>query len=73
MKIYLNHEGVAQFETILEKKKQELLLNSNASSQSIQNAVGDGWHDNFEPEESRRDEYKISHAIEKLLKVSQEI
>ncbi len=73
MKIYLNHEGVAQFETILEKKKQELLLNSNASSQSIQNAVGDGWHDNFETEEARRDEYKISHAIEKLLKVSQEI
>ena len=53
MKIYLNYEGVAQFETILEKKKQELLLNSNASSQSIQNAVGDGWHDNFEAEEAR--------------------
>lgn len=73
MKIYLNHEGVLQFNKLLEKKKEELLKNSTASSSSIQNAIGDGWHDNFDAEQSLREEYMITHNIEKLLKMKQEI
>ena len=73
MKIYLNHEGVLQFNKLLEKKKEELLKNSTASSSSIQNAIGDGWHDNFDAEQSLREEYMITHNIEKMLKMKEQI
>ena len=73
MKIFLNKEGVLQFNKILEEKKGELLKNSTSSSSSIQNAIGDGWHDNFDAEQSLREEYMITHNIEKLLKMKQEI
>lgn len=73
MKIFLNQEGVLQFNKILEEKKRELLKNSTSSSSSIQNAIGDGWHDNFDAEQSLREEYMITHNIEKLLKMKQKI
>ena len=73
MKIYLNHEGVLQFNKILEEKKEELLKNSTASSSSIQNASGDFWHDNFDAEQSLREEYMITHNIEKMLKMKEQI
>ena len=73
MKLFLNKEGVLQLNTILEEKKRELLKISSTSSSSIQNAVGDGWHDNFDAEQSRREEYRITHSIEKLLRKKQEI
>ena len=63
MKIYLNHEGVLQFNKLLEKKKEELLKNSTSSSSSIQNAIGDGWNDNFDAEQSLKEEYIITHNI----------
>ena len=73
MKIYLNHEGVLQFNKILEEKKEELLKNSTSSSSSIQNAIGDGWHDNFDAEQFLREEYMITHNIEKMLKMKEQI
>ena len=73
MKIFLNKEGVLQFNKILEEKKEELLKNSTASSSSIQNAIGDGWHDNFDAEQSLREEYMITHNIEKMLKMKEQI
>lgn len=73
MKIFLNKEGVLQFNKILEEKQRELLKNGSTSSSSIQDAVGDGWHDNFDAEQSLREGYMITHSIEKLLKIKQEI
>ena len=65
MKIYLNHEGVLQFNKILEEKKGELLKNSTASSSSIQNATGDGWHDNFAYEETMHKEAELFQKYNK--------
>lgn len=57
--IYLDKEGYEQFLEELEEIKRKLNKNGQQKSSAYVNAVGDGWHDNFEFEEATREEYKI--------------
>lgn len=57
--IYLDKEGYEQYLEELEEIKRKLNKNGQQKSSAYVNAVGDGWHDNFEFEEATREEYKI--------------
>lgn len=62
-KIYLSKEGYEQYLKELEELKQSLTNNSKKKSSAYIGAVGDGWHDNFEFEDAKREEFKIISAI----------
>ena len=72
-KIYLDQEGYNQYLKEIENLKIKLKNNGRVKSESHTGAVGDGWHDNFEFEESKRQELKImgelEAALEKLSKI----
>lgn len=58
-KIYLDQKGYQQYLQEIEEIKERLNANSRQKSSAYANAVGDGWHDNFEFEEAKREELKI--------------
>jgi transcription elongation GreA/GreB family factor len=66
-KIYLDREGYQEYLRELEKIKKELQENSFNKSSSYVDAVGDGWHDNFAFEESKRKELGIIRKLEEKL------
>ena len=45
--IFVDENGYNQFLEELEKLKQQSLLVSSTGSKAYQDAIGDGWHDNF--------------------------
>lgn len=58
-KIYLDQKGYQQYLQEIEDLKERLNENNRQKSSAYTNAVGDGWHDNFEFEEAKREEFKI--------------
>lgn len=51
----------------LEKLKMKSLVIASSGIQSYKDAVGDGWHDNFDFEESIRESRTIANKIDKML------
>ena len=66
-KIYLDQAGYEQYLQEIEEIKKQLNDNSKAKSTAYTNAVGDGWHDNFEFEEAKREELKILSSLKKKI------
>lgn len=66
-KILVDEIGYEQFFDELNKLK--ILFSNNASdgSQAYNDAVGDGWHDNFAFEEAKREEFKIMSALQEKI------
>ena len=69
--ILVDENGYNQFLEELEKLKQQSLLISSVGSEAYQDAIGDGWHDNFAFEESMRQGRSIATRIENMLKTKQ--
>lgn len=66
-KIYLDKKGYNQYLKEIEELKNKLKNNGRIKSEAYTGAVGDGWHDNFEFEESKRQELKIMGELEAAL------
>lgn len=66
--ILVNEEGYNQFFEELEKLKKLLTSNASAGSEAYNEAVGDGWHDNFAYEEAVRQERYFINKIDKMQK-----
>ncbi len=66
--IIVDQFGYKQFLDELENLKQISLKNSSAGSQAYNDAVGDGWHDNFAFEETMRESRLIASKIDNMLK-----
>ena len=64
-KIYLTKDGFEQFLLELEELKERLANNGKGKSSVYTDAVGDGWHDNFDFDEAKRQELKIISLIER--------
>lgn len=69
--IIVDEYGYNQFLKELEKLKQQSLLISSVGSKAYQDAIGDGWHDNFAFEESMRESRNTATKIENMLKTKQ--
>lgn len=69
--ILVDKNGYNQFLEELEKLNQQSLLISSAGSEAYQDAIGDGWHDNFAFEESMRQSRIIATKIDNMLKNQQ--
>lgn len=65
-KIVVDQKGYNQFYEELEKLKQLSLNVACASSESYNDAIGDGWHDNFDFEDSIRTSRYIASKIDKM-------
>ncbi len=72
-KLYLDQKGYQDYLEEIEKLKEELNRNSAKRAESYQDAVGDGWHDNFDFEVALREEYKIMGMLEKKQKELEKI
>ena len=66
-KIYLNQEGKSQFDEVLQDLRQSLEINAKEGSESFRDVIGDGWHDNFDFEQSMGREREIQNKIQKML------
>lgn len=66
--ILVNNEGYSQFFEELEKLKNSLVSNASSGSEAYNDAVGDGWHDNFAYEEVMRQERGITNKINDMIK-----
>ena len=66
--ILVNNEGYNQFFEELEKLKISLISNASSGSEAYNDAVGDGWHDNFAYEEAMRQERGITNKINDMIK-----
>ena len=62
-KIYLSKEGYNQYLKELEELKEKLKINGREKTSAYVSAVGDGWHDNFEFENAKREEFKIMRDL----------
>ncbi len=63
-KIYLDEAGYQSFLKSIDELREKLKKNSKAKSDSYSIAVGDGWHDNFDFEEAKRQELMIMRQIQ---------
>ena len=72
-KIYLDQKGYEQFLEEIDELRGKLRNNGRAKSEAYSSAVGDGWHDNFDFEEAKREELRImgelKESLEKLSKI----
>lgn len=66
--ILVDNIGLEQFRNELRKLQDMQDQNSRDGSESYENAVGDGWHDNFSFEESMRESRSIATRIDEMLK-----
>lgn len=66
-KTLVSQEGNRQFFEILEELKELSLNSASIGNEAYKNAIGDGWHDNFDFEESVRESRKIASRINKML------
>lgn len=71
--IIVDENGYKQFFEELENLKRLSLINASASSEAYNNAVGDGWHDNFAFEESMRESRTIANRIDKMLEIKKNL
>lgn len=65
--ILVDEFGYKQFFDELEKLKQLSMFNASVGSEAYNDAVGDGWHDNFAFEETMRESRAIATRIDKML------
>lgn len=63
-KIYLSQKGYEQYLQELQDLRDQLTNNGKNKSDAFVSAVGDGWHDNFEFENAKREELRIQSLIE---------
>ena len=56
---YVSQEGYDLFVKGIDDLRNKLNGKGKEKSESFNSAVGDGWHDNFDFEESARDEKKF--------------
>ena len=68
-KYYVNQEGYDLFLKEIDDLRNELNSKGKENSESFNSAVGDGWHDNFDFEQSARDEKKILKQIDDYRKI----
>ena len=61
--ILVDEFGYKQFLEELENLKQQSLLISSIGSEEYQNAIGDGWHDNFAYEQAIKKESNLLYAV----------
>lgn len=66
-KIYLDQAGYEQYLKDIEDLKQKIANNGRQKSSAYESGVGDGWHDNFEFEEAKREELKLMGLLEQKL------
>ena len=71
--ILVDESGYNQFIEELERLKEQSLHNSTIGSNVYQDAIGDGWHDNFAFEDSMRESRKIATKIEDMLKTKEKL
>ena len=69
--ILVDEYGYKQFFEELEKLKEISLSVATVGSEAYNDAVGDGWHDNFAFEESMRESRSIASKIDNMLKEQQ--
>lgn len=62
-KIHLTQDGYNEFLDHIEDLRQELQSNSRNKSDAYKSAPGDGWHDNFDFEQTKRQESIILKDI----------
>ena len=72
-KIVVDQKGYNQFYEELEQLKQLSLNVACASSESYNDAIGDGWHDNFDFEDSIRTSRYIANKIDKMKQEEQHL
>lgn len=65
--ILLDEFGYKQFLDELEKLKQISIRSASIGNEAYNDAVGDGWHDNFAFEESMRESRAIAIKIDNML------
>lgn len=65
--ILVSKDGYDQFFLELEKLKDNITSNALISTEACNDAVGDGWHDNFAYEDAKRQEDKIVAQINSLV------
>ena len=58
-KIYLDEEGYKKYLQDIEDLKNQINNNGKQKSSAYVSAVGDGWHDNFEFEDAKREELRL--------------
>lgn len=66
--ILVDTEGYNQYYEELNRLKELSLSIASIGSQSYDDAVGDGWHDNFAFEDTMRESRRIASRIDKMLK-----
>ena len=66
-KILVSKEGYDEYYNELEKLKKSLTRNASCGSDAYTSAVGDGWHDNFDFEQTMREEKQITYNIKKMM------
>ena len=71
--IVVDNCGYNQFIEELEKLKLESISIATRGIEEAENAVGDGWHDNFAFEESMRESRTIANKINKMMEEKQTI
>lgn len=64
--ILLSEEGYNQYLSEVEKMKELINNNGSAGSEAYRNAVGDGWHDNFDFEETMRENRTMNSKLKSL-------
>lgn len=64
--ILVDKKGLKQYYDELDRLNTLYLSSSNSASTSYASAVGDGWHDNFDFEESIRELRKIKTRINNM-------
>lgn len=57
--IYLTKEGLENFMKEIDEVRDQITNNGRRKSSAYSNAVGDGWHDNFDFEEAVREERRL--------------
>lgn len=62
-KIYVDSKGYDEYINSIELLLTKLQNNSKGKSSSYEEAIGDGWHDNFAFEEAKRQELNILQEI----------
>lgn len=71
--ILVDINGYNQFFQELDRLQEISRQNSALGSEVYQNAVGDGWHDNFAFEESMRESRMIAKRIDDLLEKKEKL
>lgn len=62
-KIYLDKKGYENYLKEIDDLRNLINVNGKNKSNAYTGAVGDGWHDNFEFEEAKREELRIQRQL----------